>query len=511
MKNINRALISVSDKSNLEELIQYLNDSSIEIISTGGTAKFIKDKIGKVTEIDDYTGYPEILGGRVKTLNPKVHGGILAKRDDKQHQDEMSENQIAPIDLVVVNLYPFEKTVAVDHTFDEAIEKIDVGGPTMIRAAAKNFNDVTVITDPSDYQNLINELKTNNNQTSYEFRKNVAIKAFRRTQNYDNAIYNWFAKSENLSIKAELEQELRYGENPHQKAELYKTDNSGIVGAKQLQGKELSYNNLNDGDAAYKIAKEFQEPFVCIVKHANPCGAAIGDDIADAFTKALNCDPVSSFGGIVALNRDVDQKTAEKLSNIFFEVIITTGITDEAQAILAKKKNLRILIIENFFQELNSRKIKSISGGLLVQDEDFKDTTKDDLNFVSNRKASNEQIAELIFANKIIKHVKSNAIIFTHNKAAIAIGAGQMSRVDAAKIASEKLSKYKEENTIDNEKLVMASDAFFPFADGLEIGIKAGITAVIQPGGSVRDDEVIAKANEYNIAMAVTGSRHFSH
>jgi phosphoribosylaminoimidazolecarboxamide formyltransferase/IMP cyclohydrolase len=423
----------------------------------------------------------------------------------------MSANQIAPIDLVVVNLYPFEKTVAVDHTFDEAIEKIDVGGPTMIRAAAKNFNDVTIITDPSDYQNLINELKTNNNQTSYEFRKNVAIKAFRRTQNYDNAIYNWFAKSENLSIKAELEQELRYGENPHQKAQLYKTDNSGIVGAKQLQGKELSYNNLNDGDAAYKIAKEFQEPFVCIVKHANPCGAAIGDDIADAFTKALNCDPVSSFGGIVALNRDIDQKTAEKLSKIFFEVIITTGITDEAQAILAKKKNLRILIIENFFQELNSRKIKSISGGLLVQDEDFKDTTKDDLNFVSNRKASNEQIAELIFANKIIKHVKSNAIIFTHNKAAIAIGAGQMSRVDAAKIASEKLSKYKEENTIDNEKLVMASDAFFPFADGLEIGIKAGITAVIQPGGSVRDDEVIAKANEYNIAMAVTGSRHFSH
>ncbi|MBT4989462.1 MAG: bifunctional phosphoribosylaminoimidazolecarboxamide formyltransferase/IMP cyclohydrolase [Rickettsiales bacterium] len=511
MKNITRALISVSDKSNLDDLIKYLSDESIEIISTGGTAKYIKENIGKVTEIDDYTGYPEILGGRVKTLNPAVHGGILANRSDEQHCKDMNENKISPIDLVVVNLYPFENTVAGEHKFSEAIEKIDVGGPTMIRAAAKNFNDVTVITDPSDYQSLISELKENNNHTSYEYRKNSAIKAFKRTQSYDSAICNWFDKDNNLSVNAKLDKKLRYGENPHQQAELYKEDSKGIVGAKQLQGKELSYNNLNDGDAAYKIAKEFTEPFACVVKHANPCGAAIGVNICDAFTKALNCDPISSFGGIVALNRDIDKNTAKELAKIFFEVIITTGIDEEAKEILAKKKNLRVLVIENFFQDLNSRKIKSISGGLLVQDEDFKDTKTEDLNFVTNTKPTDVQISELIFANKIIKHVKSNAIIFTHNKAAIAIGAGQMSRVDAAQIASEKLLKYKQKEKIDNNNLVMASDAFFPFADGLEIGIRAGITAVIQPGGSIKDDEVIAKANEYNIAMAVTGSRHFSH
>ncbi|MBT4921925.1 MAG: bifunctional phosphoribosylaminoimidazolecarboxamide formyltransferase/IMP cyclohydrolase [Rickettsiales bacterium] len=511
MKNITRALISVSDKSNLDNLIEYLTKASIEIISTGGTAKYIKEKIGKVTEIDDYTGYPEILGGRVKTLNPAVHGGILAKRSDKQHILEMVQNNIKAIDLVIVNLYPFEETVSGEHKFEDAIEKIDVGGPTMIRAAAKNFNDVTIITDPIDYQGLIDELKGNNNHTSFEYRKSAAIKAFNRTRSYDSAICDWFDDNNNLNLRAPLKTKLRYGENPHQKAELYITDNSGLVGAIQLQGKELSYNNLNDGDAAYKIARDFEEPFVAIVKHANPCGASAAEDITTAFRKALSCDPISSFGGIVALNREVTLVTAEALSKIFFEVIIAPSITQEAQELLGKKKNLRILLIKDFYKNINARKLKSITGGVLIQDEDSKSTLKENLTLATKTKATEVQILELIFAYKMVKHVKSNAVLFSCDKTIIAIGAGQMSRVDAAKIASDKLTKYRSEHEINSDNLVFASDAFFPFPDGLIIGIEAGAKAVIQPGGSMRDEEVVQAANERNIPMMLTGFRHFNH
>lgn len=511
MKNINRALISVSDKTNLDTLIEYLSKASIEIISTGGTAKYIKEKIGKVTEIDEYTGYPEILGGRVKTLNPAVHGGILAKRSDKNHLDEMAANNIKSIDLVVVNLYPFEQTVAGEHKFEEAIEKIDIGGPTMIRAAAKNFNDVTIITDPEDYQGLINELSTNNNQTSLEYRKSTAIKAFNRTRNYDNAICDWFDNNNNLNLKGTLKNKLRYGENPHQNAEIYITDNSGLVGAKQIQGKELSYNNLNDGDAAYNIARDFVEPVAAIVKHANPCGVAIGANITEAFNKALNCDPTSSFGGIVALNQELDLPTAEAISKIFFEVIIAPSITQEAKELLAKKANLRVLLIEDFYKNTNSRSLKSINGGILVQDKDNKIVTKEDLKLVTKTKATNEQIEEMLFAYKIVKHVKSNAVLFSCDKSIIAVGAGQMSRVDAAKIASSRLAEYKTRNTINADNLVFASDAFFPFPDGLIIGMEAGARAVIQPGGSIRDEEVITAADQHNVPMVITGFRHFNH
>ena len=511
MRKIKKALISVSDKTELHKIITYLDQNNIDIISTGGTAKYIKDTIGKVTEIEDYTGYPEILGGRVKTLNPMVHGGILAKRSDRKHDEELKANNINHIDLVIVNLYPFEKTIANDDDFNKAIENIDVGGPTMIRAAAKNFNDVTVITDPSDYEILIEELSKNNNHTNYEYRKTAAIKAFNRTQKYDKAIYNWFSEKDSLQIPNKLRQKLRYGENPHQNAELYETDGLGLVNAKQLQGKELSYNNFNDGDTAYKIVKEFEEPIVAIIKHANPCGIAAGENILDAFNKAYNCDQTSSFGGVVALNQTIDKETAIAMSKIFFEVIIAPSLTEEAAEILAKKKNLRVLIIDDFFKASSQRKIKSITGGLLVQDEDINELNSKDLKLVTEKNATNEQTNEMLFAFKIIKHVKSNAVLFSNDKTIIAIGAGQMSRVDAANLAKEKLNIYLKNNQIDKDKLVFASDAFFPFADGLVIAAEAGAKAVIQPGGSIRDDEVIQAANKYNISMVFTGIRHFAH
>jgi len=517
MTKINRALISVSDKTGLDKIVEYLDQNQIEIISTGGTCKKIQEITQNVIEISDYTGFPEIMNGRVKTLNPFIHGGVLANRDMDSHQADMANNNIKPIDLIIVNLYPFEEVVSRGAEFNEAIENIDVGGPTMVRAAAKNHKHVVIITDPSDYDTLIEELKNNNNETSQEFRKKMAIKAFAKTAKYDTAIHDWFQSVDNgnggedLSVKASLKQELRYGENPHQQAKLYKTSNSGIVGAEQIQGKELSFNNINDADNAYSLIKEFKEPAAAIIKHANPCGVAVGDNLHQAFTKALSCDPVSSFGGIIALNRVLDRETAEAIKPTFFEVIIAPEISEEAKELLATKKNMRILLQQDLEQSNNVR-IQTVSGGLLVQDQDIKSIEESDLKVVTKRAPTDAELASLLFSFKAVKHVRSNAVLFAKDQMTTGIGAGQMSRVDSVRIATLKLEDYCKENAgFSKDGMVLASDAFFPFPDGLELAAKAGATAIIQPGGSIRDDEVIAKADELGVAMVFTGVRHFKH
>jgi phosphoribosylaminoimidazolecarboxamide formyltransferase/IMP cyclohydrolase len=515
MRKINRALISVSDKGNLEKIVNYLVDNNIEIISTGGTYKKIKEISDKVIEISEYTQYPEIMEGRVKTLNPIIHGGVLAKRSSKQHLSEMQHNNIKPIDLVIVNLYPFAETIAASDDFNKAIENIDVGGPTMIRAAAKNHNDVTVITDINDYDLLLSELRINDNHTSLDFRMNMAAKAFNKTAEYDIMIANWFNdktnNSSDLHIRAQHKQDLRYGENPHQKAKLYKVSNEAIVGAVQIQGKELSFNNINDADSAFALVREFKDPAAAIIKHANPCGVAESTELVDAFIKAKNCDPISSFGGIVALNRILDLATAEKIKESFFEVIIAPEITDEAKDLLASKKNMRILLCD-FTITNNNLDIRAVLGGVLVQDRDLLSVSAKDLEIVTKKQPNEQEIANMIFAFKAVKHVRSNAVLFAKNQMSIAIGAGQMSRVDSVRIATLKLNDFYQANqNFHKDNLVLASDAFFPFADGVELAAKAGVTAIIQPGGSVRDAEVIEKAEQLNIAMAFTKIRHFKH
>lgn len=517
MTKIKRALISVSDKTNLDKVISYLDKNQIDIISTGGTCKKITELTHNVVEVSTYTGFPEIMNGRVKTLNPYIYGGILANRDNIAHQQDLQNNNINLIDLIIVNLYPFEEIVSRETTDHEAIENIDIGGPTMVRAAAKNYEHVVIITDPEDYDELINELQQHNNTTTLEFRKKMAIKAFSRTFNYDQAIYNWFTKETNddkletLQINAKLKQKLRYGENPHQEAKLYIQDNIGICGAKQIQGKELSYNNIADGDSALRLIQEFDSPAVAIIKHANPCGMACDSNIAKAFSKALLCDPVSSFGGIIALNREVDQETANLIKQTFFEVVIAPGINQDASKILSNKKNMRVLIT-NISNNTNNLEIKSIEGGILVQSKDDLVVTNKDFHCPTVRKPNSSEEKDLLFAFKAIKHVRSNAILFAKDSMSIAIGAGQMSRVDSVRIACTKLNDFVNNNKDFSKKdLVLASDAFFPFADGVELAAKAGITAIIQPGGSIRDDEVIKKADEYNIAMIFTKIRHFKH
>ena len=517
---IKTALISVSDKSGLEKVVQSLKEHNIKIVSTGGTAKSIADMGIDVTDISSLTNFPEMMDGRVKTLHPNVHGGLLSKRDDEDHVNSQEEHGIEDIDLIIVNLYPFEQTIKSEKNEEICIENIDIGGPAMLRSAAKNHEFVTVVTDISDYDELINEINKSNGSTTLEFRKKLAAKTFSTTAYYDSLISNWFYRNTEEPIKkfstsAELSSTLRYGENPHQSASLYKSSmqQSGIPYAKLLQGKELSYNNINDADAALQLIKEFDKetPSVAIIKHANPCGVASGDSLCEAYMKAFSCDTTSAFGGIIALNQTIDKDTASEIIKIFTEVIIAPDVNDEAKEIFQSKNNLRVLTLSSLYEQNNSQNYKSIEGGILVQSNDNEATTKSDLKVVTEKKPSNTEIEDMLFAFKVCKHVKSNAIIYVKNKKTIGIGAGQMSRIDSAKIASQKNSEMdqSEENSLENS--VVASDAFFPFADGLLVTISSGAKAVIQPGGSVKDDEVIEAANKAGISMVFTGVRHFRH
>ncbi len=513
---IKKVLISVSDKSNIEDLAKFLNNQNMEIFSTGGTAKKLIEQGIPVKDISVLTGFPEILDGRVKTLHPKVHGGLLAKLDDKTHRQEMSDNGIESIDLIIVNLYPFVETLAKGASKEEIIENIDIGGPSMLRSAAKNYHFTTIVTDPNDYSILIEEIKNNAGATSLEFRFNMAKKAFNMTANYDAAISNWFNSldntvndlPENYVLSGTLKQNLRYGENPHQNAAFYTYGSKcGIAASTQLQGKELSYNNINDADSALQIVMDFIEPTAVVVKHANPCGAAFANTIEEAYDKALACDPVSAFGGILAFNRPVTIALAEKISPLFAEAIIAPSVEPQALEILAKKKNLRILICDMTQVKNNSLMVKSVLGGFLVQDIDKKVITKDDTKLVSKRVPNEQELNDLVFAFKICKHVKSNAIVIVKNSATIGIGAGQMSRVDSVKIALMKANSIN----ANLNGAVLASDAFFPFPDSVTIAANAGIKALIQTSGSIRDNEVIQEADKLEVSLLHTDIRHFKH
>ena len=516
---IRRALISVSDKTGLIPLAAALAARGVEILSTGGSARALATAGIAVREVSDHSGFPEILDGRVKTLVPQIHGGILGRRDLASHRAEMAAHDIAPIDLVVVNLYPFEATVARGAAAAECVENIDIGGPALIRAAAKNHDFVTVLTDPAQYPAAIAEIAASGG-LRHAARVALAGAAYAQTAAYDAAIAAWFARAEvfpaRLTLSAVRAEILRYGENPHQSAAFYRSgDRPGIATARQAQGKELSYNNLNDTDAAFECVAEFDGPAVVIVKHANPCGVATAESPALAWDKALACDPVSAFGGIVALNRTLDGAAAARIAAIFTEVIIAPDADPEAQAILARKKNLRLLLTGGLPDPAApGRTFKSLAGGFLAQTRDSGRVTAADLKIVTRRAPSPREIADLLFAFRVCKHVKSNAIVYARDGATVGIGAGQMSRVDSARIAAWKAAEAAKAaglTTPLTEGSVAASDAFFPFADGLEAVIAAGATAVVQPGGSVRDAEVIAAADKAGIAMVFTGMRHFRH
>ncbi len=510
LQKIKRCLISVSDKSGILELAQNLASQGVEIISTGGTSKLLTQNKIANKDISDFTGFPEMMDGRVKTLHPKVHGALLAVLDNPEHVAAAKNHGIESIDLLIINLYPFVETVAKTSDAEEIIENIDIGGPAMVRSASKNFAYKTVITSAAQYSDLIAELQNNAGATSFEFRKKMAAAAFKNIADYDIAISNWF-NQDDFVVSGTLKQSLRYGENSHQKAALYATTNSGIVGAKQLQGKELSYNNLNDSDAAYNLVLEFDQPACAIIKHANPCGTAIGSTLLEAYKRALSSDPKSAFGGIVALNGKIDEALAVELSKMFFEVIIAKEIDEKAAAVLATKKNLRVLLAD--FNKTVETQVKSVSGGFLVQDLDQKKIAKNDLKLVSKKSVSDVEIAQLIFAMSVCKHVKSNAVLVVQDFQTVGVGAGQMSRVDACEIACKKASEFLDgETKIDKARGgFLASDAFFPFADNIEIAAAYGIKAIIAPGGSVRDEEVIAKADEKGIALYFIETRHFKH
>ncbi|MGI9482785.1 MAG: bifunctional phosphoribosylaminoimidazolecarboxamide formyltransferase/IMP cyclohydrolase [Hyphomicrobiales bacterium] len=522
---VKRALLSVSDKTGLIEFAKALTGLGVELVSTGGTAKAIAGEGIAVRDVSDLTGFPEMMDGRVKTLHPVVHGGILAVRGDKAHADAQEAHGIGNIDLVVVNLYPFEETVARNASYDEAVENIDIGGPTMIRAAAKNNAGVTVVVEPSDYDLILEELSENGGSTRYETRQRLAAKAYGRTAAYDAVISNWFAETlENdapdfRAFGGNLSQTLRYGENPHQSASFYLTGEQrlGVATARQVQGKELSYNNINDTDAAFECVSEFGNatPAVAIIKHANPCGVAIGSSLLDAYGKALKCDPVSAFGGIVAFNQKLDAQTAEEVVKVFTEVIIAPDAEEGALELITAKKNLRLLLTGGLPDaDAAGLTFKSVSGGILVQSRDNGRISPEKLKVVTKRAPSEAEMADLIFAFQVAKHVKSNAIIYAKDSATVGVGAGQMSRVDSARIAARKSADAAEAAGISEplaKGSVVASDAFFPFADGLLQAAKAGATAIIQPGGSMRDDEVIAAADKAGLAMVFTGMRHFRH
>ena len=518
---IRRALISVSDKTGLLDLARALVAQGAEILSTGGSAKTLRDANVPVTEVSDYTGFPEILDGRVKTLVPKIHGGILGRRDLPAHVAQMEEHGIGPIDLVAVNLYPFEKTVASGADAETCIENIDIGGPALIRAAAKNHAHVVVLTDPAQYEGLIDAL--GDGGTTLDMRRFYAGAAYARTAAYDAAIAAWFATQaqdafpERFALAGQRAEILRYGENPHQQAAFYRdgTTRPGVATAVQVQGKALSYNNINDTDAAFEAVAEFDAPAVVIVKHANPCGVAVAGDLSSAWDQALRCDPVSAFGGIVALNRPLDAATAEKISTLFTEVIVAPDAAEDAKALLARKKNLRLLLTGGLPDPTAAGTVvRSVAGGFLAQTRDNGRVAPDALKVVTKRVPTEQEMQDLIFAFRVAKHVKSNAIVYAKDCATVGIGAGQMSRVDSARIAASKsgeAAKAAGQSAPLTQGSVAASDAFFPFADGLETIVAAGATAVIQPGGSIRDDEVIAAADAAGIAMVFTGMRHFRH
>ncbi|MBH87757.1 MAG: bifunctional phosphoribosylaminoimidazolecarboxamide formyltransferase/inosine monophosphate cyclohydrolase [Pelagibacterales bacterium] len=521
---IEKALISLSDKSNIEVLIKIIKKYNIEVLSTGGTANLLREQKLNVKDVSDYTNFPEMLDGRVKTLHPKIHGGLLGRTNISKHKQEMKQHSIEPINLVIVNLYPFSEAVKNNLSFEECIENIDIGGPSMIRSAAKNHENVCVVTNPEDYIELENILENNSGGTSLEDRKIFAAKAFSKTAFYDSLISQWFNEKLNISlpktitISGELVNQLRYGENPHQKSAVYKKNNQKMVGVVQstlLQGKPLSYNNLNDSDAAYELIKEFNKPTIAIIKHANPCGVSSKPLMLEAWKSALQTDPQSAFGGIVASNREITKELAEKMNEIFLEVIIAPSFSKDSLSIFATKKNLRLLKVRTPDDSSNTDYIiKDLSDGFLVQDKDSETMNENNLNIVTNKKPSSNEIKDLIFAFKVAKHVKSNAIIYAKNNATVGIGAGQMSRIDSSQIAAIKSKKASKLAGLKNnmaEGSVLASDAFFPFADGLIAAAEAGVTSIIQPGGSIRDEEVIEAANKLNLSMIFTGIRHFRH
>jgi phosphoribosylaminoimidazolecarboxamide formyltransferase / IMP cyclohydrolase len=525
LKPIKRALVSVSDKTGMMDFVKKLAELGVDLVSTGGTSREIASAGLKVTDVSTLTGYPEMMDGRVKTLHPAIHGGLLAIRDNAQHRSAMMAHNIQPIDLLIVNLYPFEQTLARGAADHDIIENIDIGGPAMIRAAAKNHNDVAVIVDPGDYACIIEEL-TRDGGLAQETRRALAAKAYARTAAYDAAISGWFLKSADLSASpyramgGALRQSLRYGENPHQRAAFFTeaTPRIGVATARQVQGKALSYNNINDTDAAYELVSEFdpeRTAAVAIIKHANPCGVAEGETIEAAYRAALRCDPVSAFGGIVALNRKLDAATAKVITDLFTEVIIAPDADDEAIAIVAAKKNLRLLIAGGLPNpRAPGLMTKAVAGGFLLQDRDAAVVDDLDLKVVTKRAPSAQEMADLAFAWRIAKHVKSNAIVYAKDGATVGIGAGQMSRIDSARIAHRKSIDAAEAAGLSGaltKGSVVASDAFFPFADGLLATIEAGATAVIQPGGSMRDADVIEAADKAGIAMVFTGIRHFRH
>ena len=526
LRRVTRALLSVSNNTGLIEFARALVIHGVELVSTGGTAKAIAEAGLKVRDVSELTGFPEMMDGRVKTLHPKVHGGLLAIRGKADHASAMKSHGIAPIDLLVVNLYPFEATIDKGADFEECIETIDIGGPAMIRAAAKNHNDVAVVVDVGDYQEVLDELKANQGATTLWLRRRLAATAYARTAAYDAAISNWFASELNTeapefrAFGGRLIQALRYGENPHQKAAFYRLPDRrpGVSTLRQLQGKELSYNNINDTDAAFECVAEFDpnRTAACvIVKHANPCGVAEGGDLATAYRRALACDSTSAYGGIIALNRTLDAETAKAVTEIFTEVIIAPDATDDAIAVVAKRRNLRLLLTGGL---PDPRAIgltaKTVAGGLLVQSRDNAVVDDMTLKVATKRAPTEAEMRDLMFAFRVAKHVKSNTIIYAKDLATVGIGAGQMSRVDSARIAARKAEDAARELKLAEpltKGSVVASDAFFPFADGMLACIEAGATAVIQPGGSVRDNEVIEAADAHGIAMVFTGVRHFRH
>ena len=526
LRRASRALISVSDKTGVVEFARALSGFGMELVSTGGTRKTLNDAGLKVLDVGDLTGFPEMMDGRVKTLHPTVHGGLLAIRGNPAHAEAMRANGIRPIDILVVNLYPFEDTVARGGDFAACVENIDIGGPAMIRAAAKNHDDVAVVVDAGDYGALLDELAAHKGMTTLALRRKLAAKAYARTAAYDAAIANWFAAKldetapDYRTFAGRLIEKLRYGENPHQSAAFYRTADVrfGVATSRQAQGKQLSYNNINDTDAAYECVAEFdpaRTAACAIVKHANPCGVAEGGALLDAYRKALACDPVSAFGGIVALNRTLDAAAARAITEIFTEVIIAPDATADAIAIVGAKKNLRLLIAGGLPDPRGAGlAAKTVAGGLLVQTRDNALVDDMDLKPVTKRAPTDAELRDLRFAFRVAKHVKSNTIVYAKDLATVGIGAGQMSRVDAARIAARKAADAAQQAGLKEAATkgsVVASDAFLPFADGLLVAIEAGATAVIQPGGSVRDDDVIKAADDHGIAMVFTGTRHFRH
>jgi phosphoribosylaminoimidazolecarboxamide formyltransferase/IMP cyclohydrolase len=522
---LKRALLSVSDKTGLVELGRALAARGVELLSTGGTARSLREAGLTVLDVADVTGFPEMMDGRVKTLHPVVHGGLLALRDNADHVASMEEHAIGGIDLVVVNLYPFEETVAKGAAYDEVIENIDIGGPAMIRSAAKNHGFVTVVVDTEDYDAVIAELEANDGQTTYALRQRLAQTAYARTAAYDTAVSTWMAAQvdgtpRRRTFGGTLTQTLRYGENPHQQATFYTDGSTGpsLATATQHQGKELSYNNINDTDAAFALVSEFAPadgPASAMIKHANPCGVATGDTMVEAYTRAFDCDRTSAFGGIIALNQPLDGPTAEAISGIFTEVVIAPGADADAVRVFSNKKNLRLLTTVGLADPAAAAlAVRQVAGGWLVQDRDVGRVLAGDLKVVTKRAPTDQELSDMMFAWTVAKHVKSNAIIYVKDGATVGVGAGQMSRVDSTRIAARKAQDMAEAMGLHaplTQGSVVASDAFFPFADGLITAAEAGATALIQPGGSMRDDEVIAAADALGLAMVFTGMRHFRH